>query len=236
MNIKVKKTISVIAFIATVIGSLSFSAFAEKGRVIKNINDDMAYISSGGGVIKIDSASLYENNRYLYDVYVIGLSGSDLSLDVTHTSALINCYLSAFSLPSPYLKELKNQAKKHIPENSKIILIGHSLGGAIAQQFSANSEMKKRYEILNTVCIGAPYITVIKREGKICRISDSGDAVPYLSPALFVNAFIGNYIYEDTGYFGKPNKAHNVSYRVSEKWGRYDCLGNKNGGYSLKLH
>ena len=44
--------------------------------------------------------------------------------------------------------------------------------------------------------MGSPFVITGKREGDLHRVADSGDAVPYLSPVLVANAFLGNYTYD----------------------------------------
>ena len=105
----------------------------------------------------------------------------------------------------------------------------------IAQQFAADKEMKKHYQILNTLTMGSPYVITAKREGELHRMADSGDAVPYLSPALAMNALLGDYNYERCGYFGNPGAAHFDSYMYAEKWSVYDCFGIKGGSSKLIL-
>lgn len=230
------RIVAVVLAAMAVISSFSVSAFAYKTKTLKNINDDVEYIIYDDNLIDIHKASLYTDGKYICKVYVIGLMGSDFSTDKTHPNCVQNCFKSGFSAKNSYLEELKQMAVKKIPKNASVILIGHSLGGMIAQQFSADKEMKERYNILNVVCMGSPYVVVKDREGVLRRMGDSGDAVPYLSPVLLGNAFLGNYQYENSGYFGNPGEAHLESYRTAEKWARYDCLGVKDGTSVLKVY
>lgn len=233
-----KKIIAVLIIASVFLSVFSVMSFAYKTKILKDINDDTAFVidENRPDIIKINKASLYKNGQYFGMVYVIGLMGSDFSTDKANINCLQNCIRSGFSSNNSYLAELKKKATESIPQNSNIILIGHSLGGMIAQQFASDKEMKDRYNILNVVCMGSPYVITGKREGDIHRISDSGDAVPYLSPALITNAFLGNYEYECCGYFGDPGNAHIQSYLTSEKWAGYDCLGVKGGAASMRIY
>lgn len=234
MSKKVKRIISLVITVFSVINLLPIAAAAEEVNM-KSINDDMEYIISDENLIKINKADLFEDEKYISEVYVICLSGSDFSLGKGSINSLFTCLRSSFSLNNPYLEELKKNVCDIIPEKSKIILIGHSLGGMIAQQFSGDKDMQEKYEILNIVCIGAPYIVLKNKEGNLCRLGDSGDAVPFLGPLGLLNGFFGNFSRENTGYFGNPGGAHFDSYKAARKWGCYDCLGTKDGKASITI-
>lgn len=231
-----KKILSVFLVTFIILSCFSATAFAEETTELKNVNDDALFVTcSNRNIIDIDKAYLYLDGELVEEVYLISMMGSDFSLNPTHIHSLLTCFLSVFSIGNPYLRKVKTMTDEMIPEGSNVILLGHSLGGMIAQQFSASKDMKEKYNILNTVCIGSPFVFESGREGEICRISDSGDIIPFLSLPLFVNAFLGNFEFEANGYFGRPGKAHISSYVTSEKWSEYDCLGIKGGNYTLTV-
>ncbi|MBR3780365.1 MAG: hypothetical protein IKK63_04095 [Clostridia bacterium] len=193
----------------------------------------MNFIVKHENVITVRKASLYTAEKYVGKVYLIALRGSDFTWNKEDLNRTQNCLKSGFSFNTDYLEAVKNEAISKIPEGSFVVLIGHSLGGMIAQQFSADKEMKSRYNIINTLTMGSPFVITGKREGDLHRVADSGDAVPYLSPVLVANAFLGNYTYECCGYFGNPGGAHVDSYLYAEEWVEYDCFGVKNGTSKL---
>lgn len=212
------------------------SANSTAGRTeIRNVQDAMEFCISDS-IFTIRKGMLYENNIMSGDIYVIILSGSDMKWDENDIRGLQTCLKSGFSQSNLYLDALVQEAKQSIPQNERVVLIGHSLGGMVAQQFAANKEMKNRYQILNVLTMGSPYIITDDMEGTLHRMADSGDAVPYLSAAGISNFSAGNYTYEDNGYFGNPSAAHFDSYRYGEKWAQYDCFGVKNGNTRIVLY
>lgn len=224
-------SIFAVILIATVFAVPSFA----KNTAIKNVNDARNYEMSTP-LIYIRNAGLYLNGKTYKNVYLISLGGSNMSWDKQYINCMQTCLRSGVSIDNVYLQEVKKQAKKQIPSGSNVILMGHSLGGMVAQQFAADKEMKDRYNIINVLTMGSPYIVLKDREGDLHRMADSGDAVPFLSSAGIANAFLGNFSYERCGYFGNPDKAHNVSYGNSEKWQKYDCLGVEGGNSRLVVY
>ncbi len=142
-----------------------------------------------------------------------------------------------FNLGNAYYYNVVNIITNNVPQGANLILAGHSLGGMIAQQVSANSTIKARYNILNVVCFGSPLLAAGFREGTVKRLGDVSDFVPYLSGNLFVTpirAILG-LNRENGGYAGRPITAHKECYVREDVWGRYDVTGTKNGSASLTL-
>lgn len=190
------------------------------------INDEMFTIRKG---------TLYEDSKKSGDIYVIIMSGSNMKWDRNDPRGLQTCFKSGFSCSNLYLDLVISSAVDQIPKDSKIALMGHSLGGMVAQQFAANNLMKTRYEIVNVLTMGSPYIVTRDMEGELHRMVDSGDAIPYFSGAGIANFWAGNYTYEHNGYFGNPGAAHFNSYQDGEKWLSYDCFGVKDGTTKIVL-
>ena len=168
-------------------------------------------------------------------VYLVTLSGTELVLN--QSTEAITDLLSGFNLQSPYYYNVVKVITQNIPRGSNLVLAGHSLGGMIAQQVSADPTVKAGYNILNVVCFGSPLLAAGFREGTIRRLGDVSDPVPYLSGNLFVTplrAVLG-LNREDGHYYLTPITAHNSSYGRADVWGRYDVLGNKYGGAKLTL-
>jgi len=168
-------------------------------------------------------------------VYLVTLSGTELVFNQS-TEALTDL-LSGFNLKSAYYYNVVDVIKNNIPRNANLILAGHSLGGMIAQQVAADSTIKARYNVLNTVCFGSPLLAAGFREGTVRRLGDVSDVVPYLSGNLFVTparAILG-LNREDGGYYFQPLTAHSASYGRTDVWGKYDVTGTKYGGAKLTL-
>ncbi len=168
-------------------------------------------------------------------VYLVTLSGTEIVFNQT-TEGLTDL-LSGFNLKNPYYTNVVNVIKNNVPKNANLVLAGHSLGGMIAQQVAADSTIKSRYNVLNTVCFGSPLLAAGFREGTVRRLGDVSDPVPYLSGNLFVTpirAILG-LNREDGGYYLQPLTAHNASYGRADLWGNYDVTGTKYGGAKLVL-
>lgn len=170
------------------------------------------------------------------DVYLVALRGTGFSMK--RANNVVACFLSAFNLNSKYYTMVKEAVYQYIPEGAKILFAGHSLGGMIEQQLSCTEELTAKYEILNTLNVGSPYVLAdaSKREGTLVRFAEKTDIIPRLSPAVFVNPKQYNdMIVKEGGYLFDPDGAHNLSYMRAEQYGEYDALGVQNGGARILL-
>jgi len=199
---------------------------------------DLGYNQGTKGPIVITKGQLKTKGWFTTttkDVYLVTLSGTELVFN--QSTEVLTDLLSGFNLKSSYYYNVCNVIKANVPKNANIILAGHSLGGMIAQQVSADSEIKAKYNILNVVCFGSPLLAAGFREGTVKRLGDVNDPVPYLSGNLFVTpirAILG-LNREDGGYFGRPISAHTDCYVREDVWGKYDVTGEKNGKATLTL-
>lgn len=168
-------------------------------------------------------------------VYLVTLSGTELVLN--QSTGVLTDLLSGFNLNNVYYANTVNIIKANVPKNANLIIAGHSLGGMIAQQVAADSGIKSRYNVLNTVCFGSPLLAAGSREGTVRRLGDVSDPVPYLSGSLFNNTLwaIMGLNREDGGYGIRGITAHNQSYFRTDLWGRYDVTGTKYGSAKLIL-
>ena len=168
-------------------------------------------------------------------VYLVTLSGTELVLN--QATGVLTDLLSGFNLNNEYYANTVNIIKANVPKNANLIIAGHSLGGMIAQQVAADSGIKSRYNVLNTVCFGSPLLAAGSREGTVRRLGDVSDPVPYLSGSLFNNTIwaIMGLNREDGGYGIRGITAHNQSYFRTDLWGRYDVTGTKYGSAKLIL-
>lgn len=168
-------------------------------------------------------------------VYLVTLSGTELVLN--QSTGVLTDLLSGFNLNNVYYANTVKIIKANVPKNANLIIAGHSLGGMIAQQVAADSGIKSRYNVLNTVCFGSPLLAAGSREGTVRRLGDVSDPVPYLSGSLFNNTIwaIMGLNREDGGYGIRGITAHNQSYFRTDLWGRYDVTGTKYGSAKLIL-
>lgn len=170
------------------------------------------------------------------DVYLVALRGTGFTMSKANN--VVACFLSAFNITTDYYTMTLEAIYEYVPEGAKIVFAGHSLGGMIEQQLSCTEELTAKYEILNTLNMGSPYVLAdaSKREGPLVRFAEKSDIVPRLSPAVFVNLKAYNDMtIKDGGYGFDPNGAHNLSYMRADEWGEYDVLGVLNGGATLTV-
>lgn len=163
-------------------------------------------------------------------VYLASAMGMGFSLKKANNP--VAAFFTAFNVKTKYFKIIKKIIIENVPENSELILIGHSMGGMVMQQIRSDKELTAKYEIIKTVTIGSPYImtSAKKQEGTLSRFGDSYDLVPKLSPAIFFSRKNHkNVTIEDGGFTGDRDAAHNRSYRYADVWDAYDALGVRDG-------
>lgn len=174
------------------------------------------------------------------DVYVVALAGTENGKG--QTTNKIDALLAGMQYYySPYVVNVINVIKNNIPKGSNLMLLGHSLGGMTCQMVASHNDVKQNYNILNTVTFGAPVIMGGFREGKVQRLGDSSDFVPYLSITGQLLRQVAGLNREDGGFskggwtFDKGWDAHNQSYIREDLWGKYDVTGVKYGRATLTV-
>ncbi|MDD6194769.1 MAG: hypothetical protein PUB19_07720 [Lachnospiraceae bacterium] len=170
-------------------------------------------------------------------VYVIALSGTDTDAQNQSTGYWTDL-LVGFEQDNRYIQNVRSAILNNVPAGSNLLVTGHSLGGMVAQQVAADSQIKDRYNVLNTVTFGSPLIDGFQREGTVKRLGDTSDPVPYLSLTTFTNVIwqSAGLNKEDGGYGWNVLGAHCESYNRPDVWGAYDVTGTKNGGKTLTLN
>ena len=169
-------------------------------------------------------------------VYVICLSGTDLAFN--QTTGVATDLLVGFEQDNLYLRNVRNAIVNNVPKNANLVIAGHSLGGMVAQQAAADSTIKSRYNVLNTVTYGSPLISGLSREGTVKRLGDTRDVVPYLSVStLTALVWQAAGLNRENGGYGAAQvvTAHCESYQRAAVWGAYDVTGTKNGNAKLTL-
>ena len=170
------------------------------------------------------------------DVYLVALRGTGFSLNKANN--VLACFLSAFNLSSNYYRLARDSVFEHVPEGATLVAAGHSLGGMVLQQLSCTPEFTEKYELINTLNVGSPYVLTKaeNREGALARFVEKSDVIPKLGPgALLDFVHYNDFVKVDGGYLGDPNGAHNLSYMREDLLGGYDALGVKDGGATLTL-
>jgi len=214
-------------------------AFADSTRTYTNAAEIYTLVRDGynggaKGPISITKGTLKQGFSSK-TVYLVTLSGTELVLN--QSTEVLTDLFSGFDLDNAYYWNVVRVIQQNVPRGANIILAGHSLGGMVAQQVAADSTIKSRYNVLNTVTFGSPLLSVGSREGVVRRLGDVSDVVPYLSGRLFTNPItaIFGLNREDGHYYGRPITAHNASYSRTDLWGKYDVTGTKYGNAKLQL-
>ena len=202
---------------------------------ISNVNDATNYILEQTDVITVRRATLNESGKSGRTVYLIALGGSDYSWNKDSITCLQNAVLSGCSMPNSYLSAVIAKANDAVPKGSEIVLIGHSMGGMIAQQFADDTTMKSNYNISYVLTMGAPYIADEAREGKLHRMADSADIVPHLSLAALLLGQYSKDLSVETSVYSNPLTAHTLSYGQAACWKEYDALGIKGGNSTISF-
>ncbi len=170
------------------------------------------------------------------NVFVIGLRGTDGSLDKNNPLSIPVCVRAGLAKDNLFKRIVKEAMLKEIPKGSDIVFLGHSLGGMVCQHLAADEELKNNFNILNVLTFGSPFIVGKGEKCKLHRMIEKTDIIPLtLSNAFLLNAFKGNVSMENCGFIFKPYGAHCTSYEFSEKFAQYDCFGIKNGKHILQL-
>ena len=234
MKKKLRSLLS-LAFAAALLIALSLPAFACEENKLTNVNETYKLVRDTE-LVKVYDATLYADGETGESVYYVVCKGLDFTeFDPTQPRSYANCIRVALSDENnSYVKTIARIVKANVPEGSKLVFVGHSLGGMVIQQAIARKEIKDRYDILYTVAIGSPYIlTASAKEGTLRRMVDRLDPVPYLSIPLLANPCIGGACLETS--FQAP-LVHFRSYERGSCWAQYDALGLKNGSAYVVLN
>ncbi len=213
-----------------------------KTYTLKNFAEVAQYAGQGynkglKGPIIITEATLNQGKKKT-PIYLVTLTGLELPLLTPQTTELVAVMQGGAQLPNDFEKNVRKAMKDAIPKGSNVVFAGHSLGGMIAQQVAANKSIQKRYNILNIVAYGSPVMFEGEIEGTLKRLGDVNDPVPYMSAETFTNFEVqdGTLQKEDSGLgFNITFDAHRNSYVDEKTWGKYDCLGFKNGNATITL-
>ena len=155
--------------------------------------------------------------------------------DAGHGNDKNATYLSAFNLNNGYTERVKKVMLENIPQNSNVFLLGDSLGGYVAQQIAADSDIQYNYNLVQTTTIGAPELATGKKEGPVARIMDKNDLVPnFMSIDIYTRPLhkYDNAVVGDAGY-GYPTPYAHAGYTNKQIWGNYDVCGQKGGNAIL---
>ena len=166
-------------------------------------------------------------------VYLITLVGTGWTL--THYNNPIAYLCSTVSVSTSYLRAARRAAVDNIPAGSKVLIAGHSLGGTTAQQLAADKTMRDRFEIVNTLACGSPYVAVAKREGSLHRVAYTNDPIPTVSTNFLFNVTT-HVSFENSLRPFDPYHTHSIGYMDEAPWLGYDAFGVKGGNAVITVN
>lgn len=190
------------------------------------------------GSIQIAEGKYTSNRGNSMDVYVVFVSGTENEKQFELANSGLSLDFAAVnSTLSPYLYRIKTVIHQNIPKGSRIILVGHSLGGMMTQQLAIDDTLKDEYIIKYDLCFAAPLTNPNdKHEGKLRRLGDWSDVIPFETINVLTNTKKAvSYNRENGGYGINFWEAHMNSYMDEDTWGAYDVTGKKGGKATLDL-
>ena len=190
------------------------------------------------GSIQIVQGKYTSNKGNTFDVYVVVVSGTENETQFRTANSGLSLDIAAVNIKnSPYYYRIKTVIRQNVPKGSRVIFVGHSLGGMMTQQLATDSTLKKEYIIKYDLCFAAPYTQPNEtHEGALRRLGDWSDVIP-LETANLLTDPVGTLTYsrEYGGYGVDFWTAHMNSYMKDEVWGAYDVTGKKGGKATLAL-
>lgn len=206
-----------------------FENLPEYPDALRVFNDTMHFISTCENY-KLKKCTLYTPGRDAREIYFVAMRGTDRSFDKNDVLGLPVCVKSALAKYNIYFELVKNGMLADIPEGSVVAIAGHSLGGMIAQQLAADGDLNRKFNIINLMTIGSPFVPVTGRVCPLRRFADKADFIPWIGKSIKANLVTEKPVFRANGYFGRVVAAHTDSYRESDSWREFDCLGVADGG------
>lgn len=168
--------------------------------------------------------------------YLVALSGTQWLLDkLGQATGLPEDISTSLGLPEPYSASVIRSLNAYdggrgVPGGASLYLVGHSLGGMVAQRLMANPGLSGRWQVAQVITLGSPRTNASTGGVPVRRFAAHGDPVPALAPAAW----------RVTGFDAKaqtwvdnavpPNERWNpfaphLHYPGSRDLGDYDALG-----------
>ena len=176
------------------------SASAGETVTLKTVADTASWIVKQEQPVTITKGRLNQSYRYAEidtPIYLVALQDKEQS---SGAKALIQA---------------------SVPKNSNLVLAGYGIGGQVAQQLAADSNLKAQYEILFTCSFGAPVSVLTGTEGVVQRLGDTKDPNVRM-PIAFKSSGYGDKFVSNPLKDGQD--AH-ASYTDPDLWGSADCVG-----------
>jgi len=120
--------------------------------------------------------------------YLVALSGTQVVMDrVQQTTGLGEDMLASVGVRDAYSRSVYRALQAYdggrgVPGYAHLILVGHSLGGMVAQNLAADRDFATRWNPRAVITLGSPRTTNLGI-GVVRRFAARGDPIPLLSPA-----------------------------------------------------
>ncbi|MCR5485793.1 MAG: hypothetical protein K6F09_09390 [Clostridiales bacterium] len=200
-----------------------------------SLNDAMSFAASRE-TFEIRKAVLCSRDGDKKDIYLVALRGTNRSFDKNDVLGVFPCIKAFQAKSNIYFEKVRREMLSLIPAKASVALIGHSFGGMVAQQISADESIKSSFDLLNVLAMGSPYVPLGGRGCPLHRFVDKADVIPWIGHSIKANLKTDRPVFQSNGYFGRPLTAHSDSYRNGAKWRRYDPFGEPNGGRVIEVY
>jgi len=145
--------------------------------------------------------------------YLVALSGTQLLTKLGQTTGLPEDISTSLGLPEPYSESVIRSLNAYdggrgVPSGSALYLVGHSLGGMVAQRLAANTGFSGRWRVAQVITLGSPRTNGTTGGVTVRRFAANGDPVPALAPAAW----------RATGFDAKAQTWVDNAVPASERW------------------
>lgn len=161
--------------------------------------------------------------------YLVALSGTEfkpgqatqLLEDIAASVNGLDSY-SLFVLSA--LNEYNNG--RGVPKGAELLLLGHSLGGMVAQNIAGNTQRFSQWRPVRVITLGSPKTNFLPPTITLRMFGGKGD--PVLSLSLIAAVGLPSQIWVDSGARGQPwilGFEHHLNYPFSVDLPRYNAYG-----------
>lgn len=180
--------------------------------------------------------------------FLVALSGTQVGLDrLQQTTGLGEDILASANIRESFSRSVIRGLEAHgggrgvrggVPAGAQLVMVGHSLGGMVAQNLAASRDFLARWKPIAVVTMGSPR-TVMLPAGLVKRFAVAGDIVPTLSLAAWgLGGFdVGSQTWIENMPAGRWRDVYTAHMRyptASDLLG-YDALGVASGNTLLVL-
>ena len=179
---------------------------------------------------------LFERYSSGYPIRVVRLSNSDMpqtwlvllagtEFNILAQSNTPLAWLEAFQVSSKFRQEVAQVITSWAPAGSNLIMVGHSLGGMVAQNLAADSTFRGNYKGIDVITYGSPKTVEPVSGIDYVWFAAVNDIVPTINP---LNLFSQPpYIWVTVSPLSVSAIGVHIAYPTSTDLANYDGLGHK---------